>query len=49
MKLLDHILINQVKFINAGFSPSEPKIDGINSNKISSEFGISYNFDYPGD
>ncbi len=43
------ITINQVKFTNAGFSPYEPKMDGINSKKISSEFGISYNFDYLGD
>ena len=42
------IAINQVKFINAGFNPSEPNMDDINLNKISSEFGISYNFDYPG-
>ena len=43
------IAINQVKFINADFNISEPNIDGLHSNKISSEFGISYNFDYPGD
>ena len=39
--------VNQVEFINAGFSPSEPSYGGVNSNKLSAEFGMSYNFLYP--
>ena len=39
--------VNQVEFINAGFNPSEPSYGGVNSNKLSAEFGMSYNFIYP--
>ena len=39
--------VNQVEFINAGFNPSEPSYGGVNSNKLSAEFGVSYNFLYP--
>ena len=39
--------VNQVEFINAGFNPSEPSYGGVSSNKLSAEFGMSYNFIYP--